>query len=96
MRREPFNIHQSILLYGIRASYPTLKKELLKSAKLRSFRNRCESAPVISNQQYRFYDVLVDDFTRFGWIYPLKRNFDFFAQFMIFKNLWQDDLTPKL
>lgn len=35
-------------------------------------------SPVVSSQGFRFYAVLVDDYTRFTWLYPLRYKSDFF------------------
>jgi hypothetical protein len=41
-------------------------------------------APVVSTNAFRYYLVLVDDFTKFTWVYLLKHKSDtltFFSQF---------------
>ena len=38
-------------------------------------------SPVVSSQGFRFYAVLVDDYTRFAWLYPLRYKSDFFQIF---------------
>ena len=43
------------------------------------------SAPVRSNQGFRYYVIFVDDFSQFSWIYPLKHKSDFYKIFMKFQ-----------
>jgi transposase InsO family protein len=42
-------------------------------------------APVRSKEQFRFYAVFIDDYTRFSWFYPMRRKSDFFECFVHFQ-----------
>lgn len=42
-------------------------------------------ATILSNQGFRYYVILVDDFSRFSWIYPLKNKSDFYTVFIKFQ-----------
>lgn len=55
-------------------------------------------APVSSFQGFKYYALLVDDFTQFSWIYPLKKKSDFFRCFIVSHKLVekQFDKTIKI
>lgn len=53
-------------------------------------------APVASSQGIRCYVIFVDDCTRFTWIYPLNKKFDFLANFVIFHKLVENQFSKKL
>lgn len=42
------------------------------------------TSPVLSRQGYRYYLVLLDDFTHFVWVYPLKHKSDVYQKFTQF------------
>ena len=42
-------------------------------------------APIFSCQQFKYYAVIVDDCTRYTWIFPLKKKSDFFEHFIKFQ-----------
>lgn len=44
-------------------------------------------SPIVSSQEFQCYEVLVDDCTRFSWLYPLANKSDFFQIFVAFKKL---------
>lgn len=41
-------------------------------------------APNVSTQNFRFYVLFTDDFSRFTWLFPLKHKSDFFSCFLKF------------
>lgn len=43
------------------------------------------SSPIASTQNYHFYALFVDDFTRFSWLFPLKNKSNFFECFLRFQ-----------
>ena len=42
-------------------------------------------SPVLSKNGFRFYVCLMDDFTRYTWLIPLKAKSDFYAQYLLFE-----------
>lgn len=40
---------------------------------------------ILSNQDFCYYAIFVDDFSRYAWLYPLIRKFDFSKVFSIFQ-----------
>lgn len=50
------------------------------------FTNVC-SSPILSQDNYKYYLVLVDHFTRYTWFCPLKRKSDVKQVFITFKSL---------
>lgn len=44
-------------------------------------------APIISVQGFKYYALFVDDFSRFNWLYPLKKKSDFLRCFIAFHKL---------
>ena len=53
-------------------------------------------APVASVQNFRYYVIFIDDFTRFTWFYPLKRKSDFFTTFLSFQRLVENQFDCKI
>ena len=46
-------------------------------------------APVVSKQGFRFYVCIVDDFTHFTRLIPMKAKSEFYDQFILFENFVQ-------
>lgn len=44
-------------------------------------------APVPSFQNMKYYAIFVDDYSRFTWLYPLRKKFEFFTIFIKFQKL---------
>ena len=42
-------------------------------------------APILSCQNFKYYAIIVDDCTRYTWIFPLKQKSDFFEVFTKFQ-----------
>lgn len=53
-------------------------------------------SPIMSKQGFRYYAVLVDDFTRFSWFYPLQNKSDFYSVFVQFKILVETQFNSKI
>ena len=53
-------------------------------------------APIASNQSFRYYAIFVDDFSRFTWLYPLRKKADFFDCFVKFQKLVENQLDRKI
>lgn len=53
-------------------------------------------APMTSINVFKFYLIIVDEFSRFTWIYPLKRKDEVFDQFLIFQKLIENLLDRKI
>ena len=44
-------------------------------------------SPILSNLNFRYYVVFVDDCTRFTWIYPMKHKYEVSTHFCAFQKL---------
>lgn len=53
-------------------------------------------APIASNQNFRYYALFIDDFSRFSWIYPLKKKSRFLDCFLRFQRLVENQLDRKI
>lgn len=53
-------------------------------------------APILYCQQFKYYVSFVDDYTRFCWLFPLKRKSDFFSCFVKFHALVENQFDRKL
>ena len=53
-------------------------------------------APVVSINDYKYYLVFVDDFTKFTWLYLLKFKSDVFTIFKYFKAIVENLLDHKI
>ena len=53
-------------------------------------------APVVSINDYKYYLVFVDDFTKFTWLYLLKFKSDVFTIFKYFKATVENLLDHKI
>lgn len=53
-------------------------------------------APVISNNGYRFYLLLVDDYSGFTWLYPLYRKSEVLSCFKHFKSMVESALNSRI
>ena len=49
-----------------------------------------------SLQQFRYYVVFVDDFSRYCWFYPLKTKHDFFEIFTSFQRMVKNPFERKI
>lgn len=56
----------------------------------------CGTAPLNSNSGHKYYLSLVDDFTRYIWIYPLNDKAQTTAVFIKFKDLIENLTDCKL
>lgn len=56
----------------------------------------CGTAPLNSNSGHKYYLSLVDDFTRYIWIYPLNDKAQTTAVFIKFKDLIENLTNCKL
>ena len=53
-------------------------------------------SPVVSNQRFRFYDVFVDERSRYCWFYPLNNKAEFFSVFGGFQKLVENQYSKKI
>ena len=53
-------------------------------------------APIPSSQNFRYYAIFVDDFTRYTWLYPLKNKSDFLQCFLKFQALVENFFDRKI
>ncbi|KAE8692073.1 hypothetical protein F3Y22_tig00110860pilonHSYRG00043 [Hibiscus syriacus] len=53
-------------------------------------------SPITSPSGYKYYCVLIDDFSRFSWFYPLKLKSDFFDIFVQFNKYVQIQFDCKI
>ena len=53
-------------------------------------------APNNSTQGYKYYVVFIDDYTRYTWLYLLRRKSDFFECFLKFQNLVENQLERRI
>jgi len=51
---------------------------------------------VLSNPGYRYYVCFVDDYSRYTWVYPLKRKSDFLPTFCAFQKLMENLFDTKI
>ena len=54
------------------------------------------SASVASVQNYKYYVIFVDNHTRYTWLYPLRKKFDFFDTFLIFQRMVENQFGSKI
>ena len=52
----------------------------------------CGPVPIVSINDFRYYLVFVDDFTKFTWVYLLKLKSDVFNIFKYFKATIENQL----
>lgn len=53
-------------------------------------------APTKFVQGFKYYALFVDDFTRFSWLYPLKRQSEFLRCFVLFHKLMEKQLDKSI
>lgn len=53
-------------------------------------------APVNSCQNFKYYACFVDDFSRYTWLYPLKRKSDLFQCFVRFQKEVENQFDRKI
>ena len=53
-------------------------------------------APVLSISKFRFYACLVDDFSKYTWIIPLKNKSNIFAAYLAFEKYVERQLNKKI
>jgi transposase InsO family protein len=53
-------------------------------------------SPVISNDNYRYYIIFIDDYSRFSWLYPLALKSDVYKAIEIFMNFVQTQFSTKI
>lgn len=53
-------------------------------------------SPIVSNQGFKYYAILVDDYSRFSWLFPLKCKSDFFQVFVNFQKQVQKQYNTKI
>ena len=53
-------------------------------------------ASVLSISKFRFYACLVDDFSKYTWIIPLKNKSDFFAAYLAFEKYVERQFNKKI
>lgn len=53
-------------------------------------------APTVSFQGFRYYVILIDNYSRFCWFYPLRMKSDFFSIFVKFQSLVENQFQSKI
>ena len=53
-------------------------------------------APVTYVQGFRYYIIFIDNFSRFSWLYPLKRKSDVFSVFKSFQSMVENQFERKI
>ena len=53
-------------------------------------------SPVVSVQGFKYYVVLIDNYSRFCWLYPMKKKSDFFSIFTAFQSLVQNQFSTNI
>ena len=53
-------------------------------------------APVLCIGKFRFYACLVDDFSKYTWIIPLKNKYDFFAAYLSFEQYVERQFNKRI
>lgn len=53
-------------------------------------------SPIVSNQGFKYYAILVDDFSRYSWLFPLKAKSDFFQVFVAFQKQVENQLNTMI
>ena len=53
-------------------------------------------APINSINDFKYYVLFIDHFTRFTWIYLLKSKFEVFAKFVQFKVMIENQFSAKI
>ncbi|KAJ9538664.1 hypothetical protein OSB04_031397 [Centaurea solstitialis] len=53
-------------------------------------------SPVFSVDNYRYYVIFVDDFSRFSWLYPLKLKFEIYSALEVFMKFVQTQFSSKI
>ena len=54
------------------------------------------TSPILSLDNYKYYLVLIDHYTRYTWLYPLKKKSDVKATFIAFKALVENRFQTRL
>nr|BAA78425.1 polyprotein [Arabidopsis thaliana]BAK41505.1 polyprotein [Arabidopsis thaliana]BAK41506.1 polyprotein [Arabidopsis thaliana]BAK41508.1 polyprotein [Arabidopsis thaliana]BAK41509.1 polyprotein [Arabidopsis thaliana] len=54
------------------------------------------SSPILSHDNYRYYVIFVDHFTRYTWLYPLKQKSQVKETFITFKNLVENRFQTRI
>ena len=53
-------------------------------------------SPAVTTSGYRYYIIFVDDYSRYCWLYPMKRRSDSLACFTSFKNMGENQFNQRL
>lgn len=53
-------------------------------------------SPVTSFQNFKYYVLFVDNFSRFSWVYPLKLKSDFYKIFVLFQKQVENQFESKI
>ncbi|CAA7053586.1 unnamed protein product [Microthlaspi erraticum] len=53
-------------------------------------------SPIVSNLEFKYYAVFIDDFSRFSWFYPLRAKSEFFSVFTAFQKLVENQFGTKI
>jgi hypothetical protein len=53
-------------------------------------------SPTVTTSGYWYYIIFVDDYSRYCWLYPMKRRSDSFAYFTTFKNMGENQFHQRL
>ncbi|KAL1209241.1 Retrovirus-related Pol polyprotein from transposon RE1 [Cardamine amara subsp. amara] len=54
------------------------------------------TSPIVSQDNYKYYLILVDHYTRYSWLYPLKAKSDVKETFIRFKSLVENRFKHKI
>ena len=53
-------------------------------------------SPVISTQGFQYYVILIDNYFRYAWFYPLKLKSDFLPVFLAFQSMVENQFGTKI
>ncbi|CAA7061321.1 unnamed protein product [Microthlaspi erraticum] len=53
-------------------------------------------SPVVSSLGFKYYEVFVDDYSRYSWFYPMKTKSEFYSVFIAFQKLVKNQMGSKI
>ncbi|CAA7014904.1 unnamed protein product [Microthlaspi erraticum] len=92
------NNHSSCSHYLINKSHklPFYSNTISSTKPLQYIYSDVWSSPIVSVDNFKYYVILVDHYTRYSWLYPLKRKSDVRETFIAFKSLVENRFQQKI
>ena len=75
---------------------PFSTSSITSSSHLQTIYSNVWSSPIVSNDNFKYYVIFVNHFTKYVWLYPLQKKSNVYDVFVRFKALVENYFSSKI